>query len=200
MSSGKTRQAGNPADLTNHDQLKLRLAGARTRWAQRRAHAALTCARFTDPDVAADVLRQVQVLTMTAAMARLDYTRPDDAHAAIGNLITSPAARGPQPGIVPVPVSAPEPAVREPAGAAGRTPAARINGHAAGGVVTSPGEPPVESADGTPAPALVPAAATDAMRESAGPAMAPMMMATPTPGSSPPLAGSSPTPREMARA
>ena len=102
--------------------------------------------------MAADVLRQVQVLTMTAALARLDYARPDDAHAAIGNLITSPAARGPQPGIVPVPASAPEPAVREPAGAAGRTPAARINGHAAGGVVTSPGEPPAEPADGTPAP------------------------------------------------
>jgi len=145
------------------------LAGARARRAQRRAHAALACARFTDPDVAADVLRQVQVLTMTAAMARLDYTRPDDAHAAIGNLITSPAARGPQYGIVPVPVSAPEPAVREPAGTAGRTPAARINGHAAGGVVTSAGEPPAEPADGTPAPALVPAAATDAMRESVGP-------------------------------
>ena len=72
----------------------------------RRAHAGLTRARFTDPDVAADVLRQVQVLTMTAALARLDYARPDDAHAAIGNLITSPAARGPQPGIVPVPLRA----------------------------------------------------------------------------------------------
>ena len=117
------------------------LAGARARRAQRRAHAALTRARFTDPDVAADVLRQVQVLTMTAALARLDYARPDDAQAAIGNLITSPAARGPQPGIGPVPPSAPEPAVRALAGAAGRTPAARINGHAAGGAVTSPGEP-----------------------------------------------------------
>ena len=141
------------------------LAGARARRAQRRAHAALTRARFTDPDVAADVLRQVQVLTMTAALARLDYARPDDAQAAIGNLITSPAARGPQPGIVPVPASAPEPAVPAPAGAAGRAPAARINGHAAGSVITSQGEPPAAPADATPAPV----AAADAMRESAGP-------------------------------
>ena len=141
------------------------VAAARARRAQRRAHAALTRARFTEPEVAADVLRHVQVLTMTAALARLDYASPDDAQAAIGNLITSPAARGPQPGIVPVPPSAPEPAGRAPAGAAGRAPEARINGHAGGGPVTGPVEQRPAPPDGIPAPA----ATTDVRREAPGP-------------------------------
>ena len=50
------------------------LAARRARIAERRAHAALIRAGFGDPAIAADVLRQVQVLTRTAHLARLDYT------------------------------------------------------------------------------------------------------------------------------
>ena len=47
------------------------------RRAERRAHAALTRAGFADPDIAAEVLRQVQVLTLTPAAgpARLHHRR-----------------------------------------------------------------------------------------------------------------------------
>lgn len=106
------------------------LAAARVRRAQRRAHAALTRAGFSAPDVAAEVLRQVQVLTMTAALARLDYTTPGDAHAAIGNLITSPADPG-----IQVQSSAPD---RVRAGTGGHRTAVRSNGHAVGGEVADP--------------------------------------------------------------
>ena len=61
------------------------------RRALRRAHAALARAGFTDASVAADVLRHVQVLTMTTALATLDYGSADEAHAAIGSMITSAA-------------------------------------------------------------------------------------------------------------
>ena len=40
-------------------------AAAEVRQAERRAHAALTRAGFADPAIAAEVLRQVQVLTLT---------------------------------------------------------------------------------------------------------------------------------------
>jgi hypothetical protein len=50
------------------------IAVRRARRAERRAQSALTRARFTDPGVAAEILRQVQVLTLTQALARLDYT------------------------------------------------------------------------------------------------------------------------------
>ena len=71
------------------------LATRRIRRAERRAHRALTRAGFADPAIAAAVLRQVQVLTMTATLARLDYRTADAAQAAITSLITSPATPGP---------------------------------------------------------------------------------------------------------
>ena len=64
----------------------------RVRKAERRAHAALTRAGFADPAIAAEILRQVQVLTLTRQLARLDYTTADAAHAAVANLITTPGA------------------------------------------------------------------------------------------------------------
>ena len=70
------------------------------RWlrrAERRARGALARAGFADPAVAAEVLRQVQVLTLTSALAELDYTTPDAAHAALGNLIRPGAASPPSP-------------------------------------------------------------------------------------------------------
>ena len=73
------------------------LAARRIRRAEHRAHGALTRAGFADPAIAVAVLRQVQVLTMTAALARLDYHTADAAQAAIANLIASPAAAKPGP-------------------------------------------------------------------------------------------------------
>jgi Protein of unknown function (DUF2637) len=71
------------------------LAACRIRRAEHRAHRALTRAGFADPATATAVLRQVQVLTMTAALARLDYHTADAAQAAITNLIAAPAAAEP---------------------------------------------------------------------------------------------------------
>ena len=68
-------------------------AARRLRRAERRARGALARAGFADPAVAAEVLRQVQVLTLTSALAGLDYTTPDAAHAALGNLIRPGLAR-----------------------------------------------------------------------------------------------------------
>jgi hypothetical protein len=65
------------------------------RRALRRAHAALTAAEFADPAVAAEVLGHVQMLTMTAALAALDYANAEAAHAAIGSMITSETRAGP---------------------------------------------------------------------------------------------------------
>ncbi len=72
-------------------------AARRIRRAERRAQSALTRAGFTDPAVAAAVLGQVQVLAMTATLARLDYSSADAGQAAIASLITSPAPAAPGP-------------------------------------------------------------------------------------------------------
>jgi hypothetical protein len=72
------------------------VAARRVRRAEQRARAALVRVRFTDPDAAAEVLRQVQVLTLTGALATLDYTTAEHAQAALASLIAagpgSPAA------------------------------------------------------------------------------------------------------------
>ena len=72
------------------------VAARRIRRAEHRAHRALTRAGFADPATATAVLRQVQVLTMTTTLARLDYRTADAAQAAIANLITSPGHGGTQ--------------------------------------------------------------------------------------------------------
>jgi hypothetical protein len=89
------------------------LAARRARAAERRAHAALIRVGFENPATASGVLRQVQVLTRTAHLARLDYTTPDAAREAIASLITAdpppdpaspalpPAAPGGTPGSLP---------------------------------------------------------------------------------------------------
>lgn len=86
--------------LDAHDQSHAHgaMAARRIRKAEHRAHLALTRAGFTDPATASAVLRQVQVLTMTPVLARLDYRTPDAAQAAIANLIASPPAAEPGPG------------------------------------------------------------------------------------------------------
>ena len=101
-------------------------AARRIRRAERRAYGALIRAGFTEPLIAVAVLRQVQVITQTATLARLDYGTADAAHAAIAGLISSaPAA---------APVSGPaHPAVRDAAAAEitveARVPSASLNGH-----------------------------------------------------------------------
>jgi hypothetical protein len=73
-------------------------AARRVRRAERRAQVALTRARFTDPVVAAGVLRLVQVLTLTQTLARLDYATPDHAQQVLASLITSATASAPASG------------------------------------------------------------------------------------------------------
>ena len=95
----------------------------RVRRAERRAYGALIRAGFTEPLVAFAVLRQVQVMTQTATLARLDYSTADAARAAIASLI--PAA----PATAPVP----DPAhLAEQDATADRTQAASLNGHRPG--------------------------------------------------------------------
>jgi len=136
------------------------MAARRARLAEHRAHAALIRAGFADQAIAAHVLRQVQVLTRTRDLARLDYTTAGAAQAAIASLITSDA-----------PVTPPGPPVM-PAGSAtpgglqdgtSRSPASDINGTAAGQV----------SRTRQPGPALPPprpAAAAARRPASGGPA------------------------------
>jgi hypothetical protein len=118
------------------------LAARRIRRAERRAHGALIRAGFTEPLIAFTVLRQVQVMTQTATLARLDYGTADAAQAAIANLISS------TPAAAPVPDSA-HPAAAEIA-VEGRTHAASFNGHRLGGgapacAVTAAGAEPETS-------------------------------------------------------
>jgi Protein of unknown function (DUF2637) len=108
------------------------MAARRVRRAEHRAHRALTRAGFADPATAAAVLRQVQVLTMTAALATLDYHTPDAAQAAIANLISAPSAANPGPDTA-APTARPT-AQDRTAGvnaAQQRTPASQVNGHPA---------------------------------------------------------------------
>ena len=116
-----------------------RMAARRARLAEHRAHAALIRAGFDDQAIAAQVLRQVQVLTRTRDLARLDYTTAGAAQAAIASLITSGA-----------PVTPPGPPVLQDG--TSRSPASGINGTAAGQV----------SRTGQPGPARPPATARQA--------------------------------------
>ena len=65
------------------------IAAHRVRGAEQRAQAALARARFTDPMVAAEILRQVQVLTLTRTLAQLDYTTAEHAQAVLASMIGS---------------------------------------------------------------------------------------------------------------
>ena len=102
------------------------LTARRIRRAERRAYGALIRAGFTEPLIAFAVLRQVQVMTQTATLARLDYGTADAAHAAIASLISSTPAAAP----VPDPA---HPAARDATATEiaveDRTPSASLNGH-----------------------------------------------------------------------
>jgi hypothetical protein len=121
------------AALDAHDQSHADTgrAARRVRRAEHRAHGALTRAGFADPAIAVAVLRQVQVLTMTAALARLDYRTADAAQAAITNLIASPAAAKPGPGTGATGHPIAQDGTAGMTAAPDRTPVNRINGHPA---------------------------------------------------------------------
>jgi hypothetical protein len=118
------------------------LTARRIRRAERRAYGALIRAGFTEPLIAFAVLRQVQVMTQTATLARLDYGTADAARAAIDGLISS------TPAVAAVPDPA-HPAAAEVA-EEDRTHAAILNGHRPGGgmpacAVTAAGAAPAAS-------------------------------------------------------
>jgi len=79
-------------DVLEHAPRLRGIAAGRVRRAERRAQAALGRARFTEPAVAAEVLRQVQVLTLTRALAQLDYTTAENAQAVLASMIMSESA------------------------------------------------------------------------------------------------------------
>lgn len=85
------------------------LVARRAQAAERHAHAALIRAGFSDPAVAVDVLRQVQVLTRTAYLARLDYTTSEPARDVIASLTTIGLPPGPASPTLPpaVPIGVP---------------------------------------------------------------------------------------------
>ena len=80
--------------IQTHDQItETAAAPARRVWrAERRAHAALTRASFADPAVAAEVVRQLQVLTLTPALAKDDHTAPQTGDSAQAFPAPDPAA------------------------------------------------------------------------------------------------------------
>jgi hypothetical protein len=108
--------------------------------AERRAHRALSRASFADPLMAAEVLRQVQVMTLTPELARLDYTTAGPAHQAIANLISAGPPSGLLPGSLPAAViPAASSAVR--GGEPGSSPPAPGTGRAGPAPVTSAEQP-----------------------------------------------------------
>jgi len=98
----------------------------RIRRAERRACGALIRAGFTEPLIAVAVLRQVQVMTQTATLARLDYGTADAARAAIASLISAAPAGAPVPDPAHPAATAPEIAVED------RAPSASRSGHGPG--------------------------------------------------------------------
>jgi len=105
------------------------LTARRIRRAERRAYGALIRAGFTEPLTAFAVLRQVQVMTQAATLARLDYGTADAARAAITSLISAAPATAPVPGpahLAAQDATATETAVQD------RIHAASLNGHRPG--------------------------------------------------------------------
>jgi hypothetical protein len=104
-----------------------RFAARHARAAERRAHAALIRAGFTDPAIAADVLRHVQVLTRTVHLARLDYTTAAPARDAIAGLITADLPPGPESPALPPAAAGSAPGNLPPTAAIPATPS--LPGH-----------------------------------------------------------------------
>jgi hypothetical protein len=130
------RTLGAPGQAAVPDAITTR----RARIAERRAHSALTRAGFADPEIAAQVLRQVQVLALTPRLARLNYDTAEAAGTVVASLIT------PSPAAVPRDVTSAE--HDAPAGSAHRSPsphsrpsAIGMNDHATTGEAADTGQP-----------------------------------------------------------
>jgi hypothetical protein len=106
------------------------LAARRIRRAERRAYGALIRVGFTEPLIAVAVLRQVQVMTQTATLARLDYGTAEAARAAIDGLISAAPATAPVPD--PAHPAAQDATATETA-VEDRAHAVSLNGHRPGG-------------------------------------------------------------------
>ena len=127
------------------------MAARRARTAERRAHRALTRAGFADPDIAAEVLRQVQVLTLTPRLARLNYDTAEAARTAVASLITpGPPAVPPDVVLHDMAASSTDRGTAQPS----RPSATGINGQAAAGKAAGAGQP------GLSLPAPAPGAGT----------------------------------------
>jgi hypothetical protein len=108
------------------------MATRRVRVAERRAHSALTRAGFADPDIAAQVLRQVQVLALTPRLARLNFDTAEAARTVVASLITpGPAAMPPD--VTPAKHDTPADSAHRSTARHSRPAAAGLNGHATDG-------------------------------------------------------------------
>jgi len=138
-----------------HAQGQAARPGAITPWrirlAEHRAHAALTRAGFANPVTAAEVLRQVQVLTLTPELAKLNYATADAAQVAIANLISpAPAAiQSPGPEAMSAAPARPDDLDRS-APAWNRPPAAGTDGQARLCHITHAGQPGAALSASTP--------------------------------------------------
>jgi hypothetical protein len=108
------------------------MASRRARITERRAHSALTRAGFADPDIAAQVLRQVQVLALTPRLARLNYDTAEAARTVVASLITPGPAAVPE-DVMPAEQDTLAGSTRRSATQHSRPSAAGMNGHATGG-------------------------------------------------------------------
>jgi len=116
------------------------MAIRRVRMAERHAQRALTRAGFANPDIAAEVLREVQVFSLTPRLARLNYETADAARAAIASLIT-PGPPAVPPDVVSAvhdtPAGGTDPETAQPS----QPSETGINGLAAVGKVVGAGQP-----------------------------------------------------------
>jgi hypothetical protein len=127
---GASGQAARPGAIAN----------GRARIAERRAHSALTRAGFADPDTAAQVLRQVQVLTLTMRLARLDYDTAEAARTVIASLITPGATTG-QPDVISAEHDTPSDNAHRGTARPSRPSTTGMNGHVPAGEAVGTGQP-----------------------------------------------------------
>jgi len=114
-------------------------SGRRVRRAERRAHAALTGAGFADAAVAAEVVRQLQVLTLTPALATADHTAPQAGDSAQASPTPGPVAASAEAGIAAL-TTIPAPPCPD-GGRRSHALGISLNGHSPGGPRTRPRPP-----------------------------------------------------------
>ena len=127
---GTPEQAARPGAMTSR----------RARIAERRAHSALTRAGFADPGIAAQVLRQVQVLALTPRLAMLNYDTAEAARTVVAGLIT-PGPAAVRPDVGPTKHDTPADSAHRGTAQHSQPPAAELNGHARDGEAVGAGRP-----------------------------------------------------------